>query len=173
MKLNLSEIFQTKVPNDDGLRIALAQDIVDKIVANTKAGDDRFGGRLHAPYSPKYAKSLDFLAYGKNKNKINMTLTGSMLDAIQVQSITDDEITIGFAQTTQSEKAHGHITGAVSGEPRDFFGLPDGQLETIVESYQDEVDDLIEDEKPEQSLLELFILEQLARARERNKIGQN
>jgi hypothetical protein len=166
--LNLKRLFKTQIPENDALRISLGQELVDAIERQAKQGRDKNGNKFTPPsnkYSDEYADTLPFKAFGKTKGRVNMTLTGSMLNAIRVKSVEPNKITIGFSESDklQSNKAHGHITGNV-GKERDFFGLPDSKVNEIAEKYKDDIEFLKELEEPSQTQGALFITELQRRA---------
>lgn len=88
------------------------------------------------PYSKQYQDSFDFKAYGKNKDRIDLTLTGEMLTSMESKSSGKTEITLQFINERNAAKAQGHRTGRYGkkgkSEPRDFFGLPEEELTKIM-----------------------------------------
>jgi hypothetical protein len=141
LKINLGELFGDKLRDAPVARQVLAQEIIDKIVERTKDGVGANGKNLRTPYSEGYSNSLDFKAFGKSSKDVNMTLTGEMLSSMDIVSESEDEIVIGFSDSEQSEKAHGHITGKNGQAPkmkRDFFGLPEKEIRRIASDFKDD-----------------------------------
>jgi len=158
LEVDLKELFGQSV-SQRAIVEKLGQEIIDKIISRTESGIDAQGRKLKAPYSPEYSKSLKFQAYGKSKNKINMTLTGSMLNSLEVLDLSPDKIKIGWESGDEDgEKAHGHITGNV-GVRRDFFGLPKSELLKIKRDFENEIKD--DKEESFSDLLKLALLDDL------------
>ena len=145
--IDLDEFFPGVDFSDErALKEAIGQDIIDKIVSRTEAG----GGikisangqgrpvKLKAPYSKQYVDSLEFKAAGKQKAKVNMTLTGDMLAAIDVVSTTGNKIKIGITDDDQIPKAYNHQTGDTVPE-RPFFGISKSELKEILDDYRDNI----------------------------------
>lgn len=133
-------MFGQRVPDSSTFRAAVGQAIIDQIRENASSGLNRKGKKFRgraAKYSQQYAESLEFKAAGKSKNNVNMTLTGDMLTNMDVVKETRDTIVIGFADSEEAKKAHGHITGAKDGPrvKRDFFGLPVRQYKGLAEGF--------------------------------------
>lgn len=115
------------------------------------------GARLKSPYSEGYADSLQFKAWGKSKNKVNMKLTGGMLGSIEVIDTSGNEIIIGWTDDTENAKAFNHNTGDTLPK-RAFFGITEadfkekiapeftdvlGESESIIQARQQEFAQLI------------------------------
>lgn len=88
--------------------------IRDSIVNRTKKGYD-YNLKPFKPYTSKYAKK-------KKSNKVNLTLTGHMLNSLQV--LTDD--TIGLNNSFAQNKAKGNANYG-----RQFMGLSTEQQKII------------------------------------------
>jgi hypothetical protein len=106
--------------------------MVDRIVERTRDENvDRFGKSL-GKYSKAYKKSLIFQIYGKS-DAVDLTLTGAMLESLASDE-TGKMIIINVAED-QKGKAEGHITGKLGkfgrAKPRNFLGLPDGEVNKI------------------------------------------
>jgi hypothetical protein len=133
------------MPRDDSLKQTIAQEVIDRIVDQAKAGENRKGRNFkNSTYSDSYADSLRFQAFGKSQNDVDLTLTGQMLDALDVRKVTKNTVEIGWTPaSTQGKKAHGHITGQAGQNPqmkRDFFGLPKKQLNAIKKEFKGDVE---------------------------------
>lgn len=65
----------------------------ERIVRRTRQGVDA-EGRPFQPYSPGYAsaKRRDLGGSGT----VNLTVSGAMLNSLQVVEVTDDSVTLGF-----------------------------------------------------------------------------
>jgi hypothetical protein len=132
--INLKELFGVdEMPDDDGLKFEIGQEIIESIRENTQSGKSRRGTDFKK-YSIGYIKSLDFIAFGKSEGQVNLTLTGDMLDSMEVSKIGRDTIEIGFMDTENAAKAAGHIKGSNNLPVRDFFGLP---KRGNIKSYED------------------------------------
>lgn len=125
-------------------RRSIGLDIVDRIIERTKSGKDKnnedFSGAA-AKYSDSYKKSFDFKLAGKGSN-VNLTLSGEMLNALEVLETSDGEITIGYRANDKfnNDKAEGNILGSYGRDPnpskaRDFLGITGGEVETILKKY--------------------------------------
>ena len=132
--IDLREMFNGKQPDSTSFRASVGQSILDQIRDRTAEfiGQD---GKRFRNYSKDYAKSLEFKAFGKSKNSPNLELTGDMLGLMDILESNKNQIVIGWADSSQAEKAHGHITGSV-GVTRDFFGLPDGSYDSIASEFK-------------------------------------
>ncbi len=123
-------------------RVALGTEIIDFIIDRSKAGKDKKGNDFPA-YTSDYAKSFDFKLAGKNKDKVNLTLSGEMLNALTVLSHTPGEITIGIPKDDDfnNAKAEGNIKGTygqkkpIKGKKRDFMGISRSDLKDITGKY--------------------------------------
>lgn len=139
LELDLEAIFGVAVPNSARLREAIGQEVIDLIRERTQKDEKSWTGTPFKKYSDEYADSIEFKAYDKSKSEPNLTQTGDMLGLMTVlDSDSPGKVTIGWNDTLQSEKAHGHITGNV-GVKRDFFGLTSSDVSRIREKFQDEV----------------------------------
>lgn len=128
-----------KMPED--VQKALAIEVIDFIIERSKGGKDK-NNKDFPSYSKEYAKSFDFKLAGKNKNKVDLTLTGEMLNSLEVVDISEGEITIGYnaKDKLNNAKAEGNITGSYGGKPnskksRDFLGIHKSDLNKIKEAY--------------------------------------
>jgi hypothetical protein len=118
----------------------LGHDIVEFIRQRTESGKDKDGGRFPG-YSKGYKKSLDFKIAGKS-NKVNLTLSGDMLQALDVIATKPGEIKIGYEKgSREADRAEGNILGSYGGEAkksraRDFLGISDKDLAKILKNYE-------------------------------------
>ncbi len=132
-RINLSRFFKEDLTGNEAVKQAIAGKIIDLIVERTQAGKDANGGRLKSPYSDAYASSLDFKAWGKSKNKVNMELTGGMMGSLEVIDSTGNEIIIGWTDKTENAKAYNHNKG-ITVPKREFFGVSDSEFKEKIAS---------------------------------------
>jgi len=142
LRVNLTEFFGGKVPQNNAFREAVGQAIIDAMLTRTEQSVD-VNGKSFTKYSKEYKGSLDFDAAGKS-NKVNLRLTGDMLDQIDVTKIDGNTIEIGWDDSDESAKAHGHITGGGNMPKRDFFGINGsekseirGEFSSALNSFRD------------------------------------
>lgn len=122
-------------------RRAIGEEIIQQIIDRSQAGKDKNGEDFPA-YSESYMDSFDFKLAGKSK-KPNLTLSGEMLNALTVLETMDGEITIGYrlADKFNNDKAEGNIKGTYGSKKanpkkaRDFLGIMDSELDTILTKY--------------------------------------
>lgn len=129
-EFDLEEIFGVDLSNYREVAEVFGQSVIDLIRERTAKTKDIDGDSLPSPYSDSYSESLIFEAYDKSKNKVNMKLTGDMLDDLDIMEIDGNKIVIGFDSPISNAKAYGHITGfeghpVLDGKvkPREFFGI--------------------------------------------------
>lgn len=103
-------------------------------------------------------KSDSFDAFGKSPDKVNLRLTGDMLELMDVVDETRNTITIGWDDSDEGSKAHGHITGSGRLPRRDFFGLTGDDIKSIKAEFKR---DVIADDEPD--IVQQSILDALAR----------
>lgn len=131
---------------EEAERLAIGLDVIDQIVKRTQSGKDKKGKdfKQHkdkGAYSESYRKSLDFKLAGKSNNKVNLTLSGEMLGALEVLETKEGEIVIGIPENDSfnNAKAEGHITGNYGGKQtaykRDFLGVSRKELSEITGEY--------------------------------------
>lgn len=139
-EFNLRELFKVDfdLPND--LVQNFAQDAIDKIIERTEKGKAIHGRNLKRPYSKAYKNSDEYKDFGKT-GKVNMTLTGRMLDDIDIISEDGNSFKIGFEDRTETEKSFNHNTGDTVPK-RPFFGLTKKETQELVRSYKDEINEL-------------------------------
>jgi len=123
-------------------RVALAIEIIDQIVDRTKSGKDKKGNDF-AGYSKSYTSSFDFKLAGKNKNKVDLSLSNEMLGALTLLNHKSGSITIGYTKDDEfnNAKAEGNIKGTygqkkpIKGKKRDFLGISNSELKEITDKY--------------------------------------
>lgn len=128
-------------------REALGKDIVEFIRERSEAGigvKQRGNKFVNAPfpaYSKTYRESLDFKIGGKGK-KVNLTLSGDMLIALDLLSHEKGSVLIGYeAGSEENDRAEGNILGSYGGSPnprkaRNFLGISPEELAALAEKYE-------------------------------------
>jgi hypothetical protein len=138
----MAQVKQTiKIPTEYNQRTAraIANDLVEFIVDRTKEGKGK-DGRRFPKYSKSYMDSLDFEIAGKDST-VDLTLTGEMLDTLQVLSAQRGEIVIGFPEGSDvNGRAEGNILGSYGGDPnpsraRNFLDVSDKEISRIAAQY--------------------------------------
>lgn len=77
----------------------VGNEITDEIRVQTqKKGKDVFNKRFKS-YSRGYAERKPRIRRGSGGNKVNLTLTGDMMNGLQVRGFTPDSVTIGWSGT--------------------------------------------------------------------------
>ncbi len=117
----------------------MGREIIRTIRARTEAGKDKNGSAFHG-YSQEYKDSLEFRIAGKSESHVNLRLSGEMMSGMEVlwANPSSGSVAIGFRDTGDRGKAHGHITGANGKLPvRDFLGISSEELATILSKVPD------------------------------------
>jgi hypothetical protein len=140
-EIDLEEIFGQDLSQAEGLKAAIGQAIIDRMVERTEGGIAVTGRPLRAPYSKHYQESLEFKAAGKSKGRVNMTLTGDMLASLDVLSTSGNKIKVGIADESQIPKAYNHIVGDTVPK-RPFFGITQTELKDIAREFKSDVEAL-------------------------------
>lgn len=137
--------FTIDVPEsyDSDTRRSIGIDIIDRIIERTKSGKNKenkdFSGEA-GKYTDGYKKSFDFKLAGKGSN-VNLTLSGEMLNSMEVLETSRGSITIGYRENDPNNaKAEGNILGSYGRDPnpskaRDFLGITDGEMDQILKKY--------------------------------------
>lgn len=77
----------------------VGNEITDEIRVQTqKKGKDVFNKRFKS-YSRGYAERKPRIRRGSGGSKVNLTLTGDMMNGLQVRGFTPDSVTIGWSGT--------------------------------------------------------------------------
>lgn len=137
---NVADITGVDLSDQEDLKQAIAQEIIDKIVERSKAGED-IRGASFKPYKSSYKKSEAFSAFGKGDN-VNMTLSGDMLASIQVLDTTGNEIKIGFesGDALNNAKAFNHMEAVTAGaQKRQFFGMSKSSVSDIINRFKPDI----------------------------------
>lgn len=122
-------------------RIAIAEEVIDFIIERSKKGKD-VENNSFPKYSKSYKNSKDFKIAGKSSN-VDLTLSGDMLNSIQLISHKKGSVLIGFdrGDSTNNGKAEGNQIGSYgqkSGNPeraRKFLGIQEKDLDKILKKY--------------------------------------
>jgi hypothetical protein len=130
------EILLPKDYSDDDAE-TVAEEILNFIVERSKAGKGMDGEKFPG-YSKSYKESLDFKIAGKS-SKVNLTLSGEMLDSLEVLQARKGKIVIGFQRgSDMNARAEGNILGSY-GQPnpnpskaRNFMELSNNELSKIL-----------------------------------------
>lgn len=115
--------------------------VVEEIIIRTREGGVDKNGRSMGSYSKAYKNSLVFDIYKAGQTAVDLTLTGEMLESLNAK-LGKYTIAIQLEGEVNRGKAQGHITGKLGkhgrAKPRDFLGLPKGDLSRIFkESMKD------------------------------------
>lgn len=121
-------------------REAISLEIIEYIKERTRQGKD-VNGNAFKKYSTAYETSLNFKIAGKTKGFVDLTLSGDMLDSIQLLK-NAPKVQIGFEKgSVENGKADGNIRGTygnpspIPGKARPFLGIKAAELKAILEKY--------------------------------------
>jgi hypothetical protein len=137
--------FRVTVPDDfsPDMREALGREVTEFIRKRSEGGKDK-DNKKFPKYSKEYTQSLDFDNAGKSKNKVDLTLSGDMLIALDVLSHRRGSVLIGYEKgTEENAKADGNVTGSYgqpTGNPdkaRDFMGIKQSDLDKLIRKVED------------------------------------
>jgi hypothetical protein len=137
LSIDLKEMFDLPFfPQDDGLRQAIGQAIIDAIKAKAESSDF-LSGSSKKGYSKEYAESDEGVVYGKKAGaKANLTASGDMLNSMDVSlPSNNNKLEIFFIDNLESNKAHGHVNGSNILPKRDFFGLTAAELKDVAREF--------------------------------------
>lgn len=121
-------------------RRAIAAEIIQRITERTREEGKDKNNRPFKGYSDSYKNSLDFKIAGKGSS-VDLTLTGEMLDAMQLLKAARGKIEIGYKA---GDKINGKVEGnrlGTYGNPRpvaparDFLGITKTDLQEILRRY--------------------------------------
>jgi hypothetical protein len=148
--INLKDVFGVDFKGNRALREAIGEAMLEKIRARTADGDGmNFSGRggsatTLAKYSKDYVSSDTFSAHGKSAGEVNMNLTGTMMDTMDVVKQTGNEITLGWSDKEENNKAFNHSTGDTVTK-RPFFGLSKAELKSLRSEFRTELKAAVKD----------------------------
>lgn len=134
--------FTVEIPEEYGPseRESIAQDVLDFIRSRTEKGLNK-NNRQFPGYSKAYIDSVEFRAAGKSAGKVDLTLTGDMLGALDLISHQKGKLLLGFENGSfENAKADGNIRGTYGsnkarGKKRDFLGITKSDLQNILDQY--------------------------------------
>lgn len=115
------------------------QRVVDLLVERAKDGKGK-DGPFSGTYSKTYRESEEFQIYKAGQKKIDLTLTGEMLESLKFKQ-EKYSVVINLQGQENRNKAEGHISGLYGKaqvKPRNFMELPDSVLNKVfLESIKD------------------------------------
>jgi hypothetical protein len=114
----------------DDVKREFGNKVIDEIIKRTDKSIDKHNVGF-VKYSKFYKNSDAFKIHGKS-SKVNLKLTGEMRADMSVTGVTATAVKISFPNPEQNKKADGHIRGLGSLPIRDFFGLPQTDLENLM-----------------------------------------
>ena len=120
-------------------REAIALEVVEFIRERSQKGRDK-DNKSFVGYSERYRNSLDFKIAGKS-GKVDLTLSGDMLAALDVLKTSSRGLTIGYeAGDSINGRVEGNRIGSYGGKPnskraRDFLGISKDDLSKILRKY--------------------------------------
>lgn len=134
------------IPEDfnPAMRQALGLAIAERIRVRTQDRNIDKRGKRFKGYSQAYKESLDFKIAGKSPGKVDLTLSGDMMAALDVLSHSPGKIRVGYERgSEENAKADGNIRGTYGkprqvGPQRDFLGLPKGDLNDLIRTVRRE-----------------------------------
>ena len=124
-------------------RRAIADKIIDKIIKRTQSGEDINNKKFNSDssYSKAYKNSKEFSIGGKT-SKIDLTLSGEMLNALEPLRSRSGSITVGIPKDDKrnNDKAEGNQKGTYGNKrpvtkPRKFIGLSQNDLDSILKKF--------------------------------------
>lgn len=137
-------------------RRAIGEAIIEFIVDRTKSGKGIGGQRFGGPdgdgkYAKSYKDSAEFEIAGKS-SRINLTLTGDMLDSLVVKDASlAGRVVIGFDDQSSNDKSV-----YMREKNYDFLGLSNRELNTILASFPtNDISNVVDDLAP--SIAESFL----------------
>lgn len=137
-EIDLNKIIGKDISKNEKLVLKIGQAIIDYMNERVSNGMGVDRVKLKSPYSKSYSKSLDFIAAGKSKSDVNMSLSGDMMASIDIIKIDGGKVTIGIEAEDQAVKAYGHQTG-FKGHPvlgkkfrRPFFGVTENEVKKFI-----------------------------------------
>lgn len=122
------------------VREAIAAEIISFVRQRTLGRKD-VNGRTFKKYTTEYTKSVDFKAAGKNKNNVNLTLSGDMLAYLELIKNQKGKLVLGYGDgNPQAGKAEGNQIGsygksADASKARPFLGIRQEDLARILKKY--------------------------------------
>lgn len=138
-------------------RVKIAEVVINHIINRTTAGYKIDGETKFPRYTKKYAEEK-----GVERGEVDLILSGEMLEAIDLVSHKPGEIVIGYKSPSDelAGKVEGNRRGSYGKDPdpkkaRDFLGISQDDLETLINLYDAEEDEEITKEDIERLSREL------------------
>lgn len=133
-----TEILLPKDYDDDDAQ-TVAEEILNFIVERTKKGYGSDGEKFPG-YSPSY-KASDAFKLGGKSSKVDLTLSGEMLDSLEVLEAKRGKIVFGYAKDSDMNgRADGNCRGSYGtskddpSKARNFMELSGKELAKIIRS---------------------------------------
>ena len=124
------------------LRKKIGQAMVDRIIDRNEKENVNLWGTKFKPYDEKYIKSDAFKDFGKSASKVDMTLTGKMLEAVDFKD--GKHVIQLFVKKKETPKAYNHQVGDTV-PPRSWFGMAKSDYEKIKKKFKSDLDKAKED----------------------------
>lgn len=159
-EIDLKELFGVDLSDDDSLKQAIGQFLIDRMLERVDSGKGIGGVKLKSPYSKEYSKSLEFKAAGKSRGKVNMSLTGDMLASIDLLSTDGNKIKIGIEDDSQIPKAYNHQTGDTV-PARPFFGFTKSELADIKKQFAPKIKTAVREGETAKDRLAVSLIEDI------------
>lgn len=105
-------------------------EIINYIVERTKNGVGIGKKDFKSKYSSNYTKTAEFKIADKTPKDVNLTLSGDMLDAIEVLETSTGRIQIGFKTAFENDKSVW-----VERKGFRFLGVTDKELNQILKDF--------------------------------------
>lgn len=136
LEIDLEEIFGGPVPDNSGFRQMVGQEIIDIIEERTQGNE--FLSAAKKSYSDDYTKSLEFRVFGKSKNDVNLTASGTMLRQLNIINEGETSIRIGWDDPNEAAKGTNHNFG-VTVPKREFLGLKNDEIKDLKDMFKDDL----------------------------------
>ena len=133
--------FRVSIPTGYGpsQRVAIANEIIEFIIKRSRAGEDM--NHVSFPvYTDGYKNSINFSIASKG-TRPNLTLTGDMLDSMELISHGVGTLLIGYPSGDDiNGKVEGNRIGSYGADAdedkaRDFFGINDKDKKDILNGF--------------------------------------
>ncbi len=111
---------------------ALAATLIKRTIVERTRNNLDVDGKRFPNYSESYSKSFEFQLAGKSKNDPNLTLTGDMLDSIQVLNSGLGFVEIGYKEGTPENDKANWAEASDNGPARKFLGVSNDELDIII-----------------------------------------
>jgi hypothetical protein len=137
-EFDLKELTGVDLSDNLPAKARFAQIVIDKILDRTEANKD-INNSDFKDYKESYINSTEFELYGKSKGDVNMTLTGDMLNDLDIIESKGNTIKIGFTKDINQKKAANHNQAIGKGiRKRQFFGVKKTDLIDEIETLKEE-----------------------------------